>query len=138
MADVFTQDKRKWIMSRVQKMHTKPEKIVRSFLHKLGYRFRLQRKTLPGNPDIVLPRYKTVIFVNGCFWHGHENCRKGKRPDTNKDFWNEKIDKNIQRDQKNYQKLRSEGWRVLVIWECETKSGETLLEKLRQYLNDGT
>lgn len=138
MADVFTQDKRKWIMSRVQKMHTKPEKIVRSFLHKLGYRFRLQRKTLPGNPDIVLPRYKTVIFVNGCFWHGHENCRKGKRPDTNKDFWNEKIDKNIQRDQKNYQKLRSEGWRVLVIWECETKSGETLPEKLRQYLNDGT
>lgn len=138
MADVFTQDKRKWIMSRVQKMHTKPEKIVRSFLHKLGYRFRLQRKTLPGNPDIVLPRYKTVIFVNGCFWHGHENCRKGRRPDTNKNFWNEKIDKNIQRDQKNYQKLRSEGWRVLVIWECETKSGETLLEKLRQYLNDGT
>ena len=134
MADVFSKEKRKWLMSRVQKMHTKPEKMVRSLLHRMGYRFRLQRKDLPGNPDIVLPRYKIVIFVNGCFWHGHQNCRKSKRPETNKAFWNNKINKNIKRDQANYQNLANRGWQVVVIWECETKNPDLLLEKLNKVI----
>jgi DNA mismatch endonuclease (patch repair protein) len=135
MVDVFSQEKRKWLMSRIQKMHTKPEKIVRSLIHRMGYRFRIQRKNLPGNPDIVLPRYNTLIFVNGCFWHGHKNCRKGKRPVTNKAFWNQKIDSNIQRDQANYKKLKAHGWKVLVIWECETKNPVSLCEKLEKTFN---
>ncbi len=106
-------------MSRISGKNTKPELIVRKLLHRMGYRFRLHRKDLPGKPDIVLPRYRTVIFVHGCFWHGHPGCKRSKRPSTNIEFWNEKLDKNIRRDKENISALESSGWRVLVIWACE-------------------
>ncbi len=93
--DAFSREKRSQIMSRVSGKNTKPELIVRSQLHKLGYRFRLHRKDLPGKPDITLPKHKKVIFVHGCFWHGHTDCRRSKRPTSNEKFWNEKLDKNI-------------------------------------------
>ena len=105
-------------MSAVRSKNTKPEMYVRSTLHNNGLRFRLYRKDLPGSPDIVLPRFKTVIFVNGCFWHGHD-CPKGRRPASNLDYWNEKLDQNLRRDSQNYRALRDMGWRVIIIWECE-------------------
>lgn len=117
-------------MSRVKSKNTKPELMIRSILHKQGYRFRVHRKDLPGNPDIVLPRYKTVIFVHGCFWHQHEGCPDSKRPSTNIEFWNSKLNENIARDQKNKIKLRELGWEVFVIWECEMKDIENLKKKL--------
>ena len=105
-------------MSSVRSKNTKPEMRVRSILHSNGLRFRLHRNDLPGSPDIVLPKFKTVIFVNGCFWHGHD-CPKGRRPATNLDFWNEKLDQNLRRDKENHAALQDMGWRVIVIWECE-------------------
>jgi len=107
-------------MSRVKGKDTKPEMLIRRSLHRLGYRFRLHRKDLPGSPDIVLPKFRTAIFVNGCFWHGHD-CPRGKRPASNTAFWNEKLNKNEERDQRNYQALKQLGWHVEVVWECEIK-----------------
>lgn len=109
-------------MAKVRSSDTAPEVRVRKLLHSMGYRFRLHRRDLPGKPDIVLPKYKTVIFVNGCFWHGCPICRHAQaRPRTNADYWNKKLDRNMQRDQENYAALEASGWRVLVVWECETK-----------------
>ncbi|MBQ6705298.1 MAG: DNA mismatch endonuclease Vsr [Opitutales bacterium] len=108
-------------MAAVRSRDTKPEVKIRSLLHRLGFRFRLCDKSLPGKPDIVLKKYKTVIFVNGCFWHRHENCLRSKLPETNKEFWEKKIRSNVERDRKNKQELAEQGWRVLVIWECEVK-----------------
>ena len=116
--DKFTVEKRSLIMSSVRSKNTKPEMRVRSILHSNGLRFRLHRNDLPGSPDIVLPKFKTVIFVNGCFWHGHD-CPKGRRPATNLNFWNEKLDQNLRRDKENHAALQDMGWRVIVIWECE-------------------
>lgn len=122
MADKFTQDERSKIMAKVRSTDTTPEIIVRKLLHSLGYRFRLYRTDLPGKPDIVLPKYKTVIFVNGCFWHGCPTCRHAKiRPEHNSDYWAKKLDRNLQRDNENYSKLMNCGWKVIVVWECETK-----------------
>jgi len=120
-------------MAAVKNKNTAPEIIVRKALHRLGYRFRLHRRALPGNPDIVLPRYRAVIFVHGCFWHGHD-CRRGKRPSTRTDFWNAKLDRNLERDRKNAELLKELGWRVLVVWECETKDGENLDRSLTGFL----
>jgi len=134
MADVFDSKKRSEIMSKVHSSNTKPEIYVRKLLHSMGYRFRLQRRDLPGNPDIVLPKYKTVIFVHGCFWHGCPTCRKAKiRPVTNVDFWNQKLDRTLVRDVKNKTELESLGWKVLIVWECETRLSKKniLLEKLQ-------
>jgi DNA mismatch endonuclease (patch repair protein) len=136
MADVFTKEKRSWIMGRVKGRDTKPENLVRSFIHKMGYRFRIHRKDLPGNPDIVLPRHKKVIFVHGCFWHGHKRCPRSKRPSTNEEFWNLKLDKNIKRDKRFQRKLRCLGWKVSIVWECETKKPDRLIRKLGRFLND--
>ncbi len=109
-------------MSKVRAADTTPEIKVRKLLHGMGYRFRLHRRDLPGKPDIVLPKYKTVIFVNGCFWHGCPVCRHAKiRPKENADYWNRKLDRNMRRDQENYMALKEKGWRVLIVWECETK-----------------
>lgn len=108
-------------MSAVKGKDTKPEILVRKWLHAAGYRFRLHVKELPGKPDIVLPKYKTVIFVNGCFWHQHQGCPHAKLPITNKQFWEEKLQKNAERDERNYQELRGMGWKVRIIWECEVK-----------------
>jgi DNA mismatch endonuclease (patch repair protein) len=102
----------------------------------MGYRFRVHRRNLPGNPDIVLPRHGKVIFVHGCFWHGHKRCQRSKRPTTNKGFWNEKLDRNVERDKRFRRKLRSMGWKVLVVWQCETRKPEKLLVKLERFLHD--
>ncbi|MDL1981718.1 MAG: very short patch repair endonuclease [Deltaproteobacteria bacterium] len=136
MTDVFSQEKRSWIMSRVKGRDTKPEILVRSFIFRMGFRFRLHRRDLPGTPDIALPRHGKVIFVHGCFWHGHKRCPRSKRPTTNENFWNNKLDGNIKRDKRYRRELRQMGWKVLIIWECETKSPEKLLQKLERFLND--
>jgi len=121
-------------MSRVSGKNTKPEIAVRSALHKMGYRFRLHRKDLPGKPDITLPKYKKVIFVHGCFWHGHPGCSRSKRPVTNQEFWREKLDKNIERDKVNVNALIQLGWDVLTIWSCEVKNRKKLKSKLLSFL----
>lgn len=136
MTDVFSKEKRSWIMSLVKGRDTKPEILVRSIIHRMGFRFRVHRRDLPGNPDIVLPRYRKVIFVHGCFWHGHKNCPRSKRPSTQKSFWSKKLDRNLERDKNYLLELRQRGWRVLVIWECETKTPKKLMMKLERLLRD--
>ncbi|WP_213378867.1 very short patch repair endonuclease [Allochromatium tepidum] len=131
MPDRFTPQERSRIMSLVKGRDTKPEKVVRSLLHAMGYRFRLHRNELPGKPDIVLPKYRKAIFIHGCFWHGHAGCRRAARPESNADFWNKKIDENMARDKKAQAELKNSGWDLLVIWQCEMKD----LEKLRRNLN---
>lgn len=117
--DIWSKEKRSEVMKKIKGKNTKPEKILRSALFRKGYRFRIHRKDLPGNPDIVFPKYKTAVFVHGCFWHFHEDCREGRIPSTNTAFWNNKLSKNIERDKRNINALEEAGWRVLVIWECE-------------------
>ena len=123
-------------MSRVKGRDTKPETLVRSFIHRMGYRFRIHRRDLPGNPDIVLPRHGKVIFVHGCFWHGHRQCPRSKRPTTNVSFWNKKLDGNIERDKHLAEEAPAMGWKVLIVWECETRKPEKLLLKLERFLHD--
>jgi len=125
---------RSWNMGRIQSRDTKPEKTVRSILHGLGYRFRLHRKDLPGKPDIVLTRYNSVIFVHGCFWHRHKDCKKASIPKTKKTFWKEKFKANIERDIKVKNELKSNGWRVLVVWECELTDIESVEKELGNFL----
>ena len=130
--DVFTKKRRSEIMARITGKNTIPELRVRRLLHQLGYRFRLHRNDLPGKPDIVLPRWKTVIFVNGCFWHGH-SCKRGsknRRPKSNTGYWNSKIDANIKRDAKHHRALADLGWQSIVIWECELSAPERLKARL--------
>lgn len=119
MADVHTPEQRSYNMSRIYSKNTKPEELVRKFLFSQGFRYRKNDAKLPGKPDIVLPKYKAVIFVNGCFWHGHEGCRYFVWPKNNAEFWKEKITGNIQRDKHNHQLLANQGWRVIEIWECQ-------------------
>lgn len=119
-------------MSRIQNRDTKPELIVRSLLHRKGYRFRLHRKDLPGKPDIVLPCFNTILFVHGCFWHRHEGCRFAYNPKTRVDFWQNKFNQNIKRDQKVQNELLNLGWQVYVIWECETKNPHALEKIIEQ------
>lgn len=119
MADVHTPEQRSYNMSRIRSKNTKPEELVRKFLFSQGFRYRKNDAKLPGKPDIVLPKYKAVIFVNGCFWHGHEGCRYFVWPKNNAEFWKEKITGNIQRDKHNHQLLANQGWRVIEIWECQ-------------------
>ena len=109
-------------MSAIKSKNTRPEIIVRKFLHSKGYRFRIHRKDLPGSPDIVLPKYKTVVFVHGCFWHRHEGCKYKTNPKTRKEFWENKFNENIKRDKNNFKELKKLNWKVLVIWECELNS----------------
>ena len=133
MVDVFTKEKRREIMASVKSRDTKPEKIIRSLVHRMGFRFSLHRSDLPGKPDIVLPRHGKVIFVHGCFWHGHARCRKATMPATNTVFWTEKIAKTKTRDTKAKRQLRRAGWQVLVVWECEIVRTEKLMRKLNQF-----
>jgi DNA mismatch endonuclease (patch repair protein) len=132
MSDVFSKEKRSHIMSRVRATETKPEVKVRKFIFSKGFRYRKNSKSLPGKPDIVLPKFKTVIFVNGCFWHGHKNCNAASIPKSNKSYWKNKIDANIVRDKKKKTELRKAGWRVHVIWECQitNKRLENLVSKI--------
>lgn len=121
-------------MSRVKGRDTKPEMMVRSFIFRMGFRFRLNQRRLPGAPDIVLPRHRKVIFIHGCFWHGHKSCPRSKRPKTNENFWNNKLDGNIERDKRYNLELRRMGWKVLIVWECETKNPKKLLGMLERFL----
>ncbi len=132
MADTITREQRSHIMASVRSFNTKPELIVRSLLHRMGFRFRLHRKDLPGRPDICLPKYRRVIFVHGCFWHGHR-CLHGRRPTSNQAFWNQKLDRNAQRDAAAIRSLRAEGWGSFVVWECQLKSPK-LADRLRKFL----
>lgn len=119
-------------MSRIKGKNTKPEETVRKFLFSKGIRYRKNVKNLPGKPDIVLKKYKTVVFVNGCFWHGHEKCRYFVMPKSNTEFWNEKILRNINRDNKTYETLMNSGWNVITVWECELKKDK--IENTLEYL----
>jgi len=134
MADKLSTEIRSRIMSRIRSKDTKPELRVRSLVHRLGFRFRLHRKDLPGKPDIVLPRHRKVIFVHGCFWHGHPGCPRATRPTSRVDFWNAKLDRNIARDAAALGKLKQAGWKVLTIWECELKEDLKLTKRLERYL----
>ena len=120
--DHLTTEKKSWNMSRIKSADTKPEFKVRSFLHKNGYRFRLHDKNLPGSPDIVLKKYKTAIFVNGCYWHRHNNCKLTTTPKTNKKFWKNKFSDNKKRDKLNYSKLKDSGMNIIILWECDVKN----------------
>ena len=130
--DVHDQKTRSYNMSRVKGKDTKPEEIVRKYLFSQGFRYRKNDKRLPGKPDIVLPKYKTVIFVNGCFWHKHEGCKYFVWPKSNSEFWKEKIESNIVRDKKQYEELKNAGWHVIIVWECELKKKQRMdtLEQL--------
>ncbi|HEX7854736.1 MAG TPA: DNA mismatch endonuclease Vsr [Sphingobium sp.] len=121
MVDTISEERRSWNMSRIRGKDTKPEMILRSLLHKAGFRFRLHNKGLPGKPDIVLPRYRTVIFVHGCFWHRHEGCRNTTTPSTRMEFWQNKFESNVDRDRRNVASLEQLGWRVETVWECDLK-----------------
>jgi DNA mismatch endonuclease (patch repair protein) len=132
--DSLSPERRSWNMSRIRGKDTRPELVVRSLLHGLGYRFRLNRKDLPGKPDIVLPKYRTAIFVHGCFWHRHTGCKKCYTPKSSVDFWQRKFAGNAERDRNNAKQLRREGWRVIVVWECELGSLQKLQVRLDRLL----
>jgi DNA mismatch endonuclease (patch repair protein) len=121
-------------MSNIRGKNTAPERQVRSILHQLGFRFRLHRRDLPGVPDIVLPKLKTVVFVHGCFWHQHDRCKKATVPTTNTTFWTEKFKRNKLRDRLNKEKLTSMNWQVIIIWECELLRIESVKKKLLRKL----
>ncbi len=119
MSDKLSKEQRSWNMSRIKCKDTRIEVAVRKRLFSLGYRYRKNDKRLPGKPDIVLPKYKTVIFIHGCFWHLHSNCKIARIPKSNTDFWIDKLNRNVEKDQKNRQQLEDAGWKVIIIWECE-------------------
>lgn len=132
--DRLSAARRSWNMSRIRSRDTRPEQRVRSFLHRLGFRFRLHRRDLPGTPDIVLPRYGVVIFVHGCFWHRHSRCRFAYFPKSNVRFWTEKFQNNVNRDRLACRRLRQLGWRVIVIWECQAGNDPKLARVLESRL----
>ncbi|MFC4435454.1 very short patch repair endonuclease [Cupriavidus respiraculi] len=138
MVDVVSAETRSRMMSGIRGKNTRPEMRLRSFLHKAGFRYRLHDRSLPGSPDLVLPRYRTVILVHGCFWHRHLNCRLATTPGTNVEFWQRKFSSNVERDSLAVQKLLSEEWRVIVVWECGLKSAaaEQSLDWLPGYIRD--
>ncbi|MDR2652517.1 MAG: DNA mismatch endonuclease Vsr [Prevotellaceae bacterium] len=133
MADKFSIEKRSEIMSHISGKETKPEIMVRKFLFANGFRFRKNLKYLPGEPDIVLPKYKTVIFIHGCFWHGHA-CKRGALPTTNIEFWKTKIGGNIERDKRDIAELEKLGWHVIVVWQCEIKNFTLRESRLRNLI----
>lgn len=128
--DTISRTRRSWNMSRIKGKDTSPELIVRSVLHSMGYRFRLHVKTLPGRPDVVLPKWRTVIFVHGCFWHRHERCKFAYTPKSRLEFWLKKFDENVTRDATQRAKLKAAGWKVRVVWECQTGDREALRKRL--------
>lgn len=134
--DIFTPEERSRVMSMIPGKDTRPERVVRSLLHRIGFRFRLHRRDLPGKPDIVLPRRKTVIFVHGCFWHQHQGCKDATIPKTNTEFWLNKFNRNVERDLKAATALRVAGWRVLYVWECQINDLDALADRLVKELSD--
>jgi DNA mismatch endonuclease (patch repair protein) len=133
--DKVSPEKRSWTMAQVKGRDTDPEKIMRSLLHHMGYRFRLQRADLPGKPDIVLPKFKTALFVHGCFWHRHPGCKRATTPTTNTDYWDNKFARTVARDAKNQRELAALDWHVLIVWECELKDLTTLQARLFDSFN---
>lgn len=131
MGDIYSKLKRSEIMSKISGTETKPEILIRKYLFSKGFRFRKNDKRLPGRPDVVLPKYKTVIFIHGCFWHGH-HCKAGKLPETNKEFWENKINSNMERDKKNQHKLEKLGWKIITVWQCKLKNKKVLTKKLKE------
>ena len=134
MTDIFDPEKRSEIMSRIRGRDTRPELIVRRIAHALGFRFRLHRKDLPGRPDIVFPRHQAVIVVHGCFWHRHPGCKRASSPKTRVRYWQNKFEDNVVRDKRNETALRDLGWKVMVIWECETKDHEAVAARIESFL----
>lgn len=131
MVDTISGAHRSWNMSRIKGRNTGPELRLRSLLHRAGFRFRLHTKDLPGKPDVVLPRYRTAIFVHGCFWHRHEGCRNATMPSTRAEFWQEKFDGNVERDRRNRTALEAAGWTVITVWECDLKAdADRIVEQL--------
>ena len=130
--DKHSKETRSYNMSQIRSTDSKPEILVRKYLFSKGLRYRKNVKSLPGKPDIVLPKYKTVVFVNGCFWHGHHGCKYFVMPKTNTDYWSSKIYRNIERDQENYSKLEVLGWNVITVWECQLK--KAIRENTLEYL----
>jgi DNA mismatch endonuclease (patch repair protein) len=133
--DSLTEERRGWNMSRIKGRDTKPELAVRSALHRLGFRFRLHRRDLPGTPDVTLPRHRTAVFVHGCYWHRHADCAYAYRPKTRVAFWQSKFDANVKRDARNQRRLCKLGWRVLIVWECATKQDGALVALLDSAMN---
>lgn len=135
--DNLSPEDRSKCMSHIRSKGMKPERAVRSIVHRLGYRFRLHRRDLPGSPDIVLPRHKAVIFVNGCFWHWHpdENCPIAGLPKSNLNYWEPKLTRTRIRDQENVASLESTGWRVLVLWECQLKDASDVIDRIESFLS---
>lgn len=131
--DTLTPAQRHKCMSRVAGVNTSPEIIVRKVLHRLGYRFRIHVRQLPGKPDIVLVRHRKIILVNGCFWHGHRRCPRASRPTSNREFWDKKLDATISRDRRIQRELRGLGWRVLVVWQCQIHKGN-IEQRLRKFM----
>lgn len=136
MTDTFSSAKRSEIMGRIGQKNTQPEIIVRRLLHRLGYRFRLHRRDLPGTPDIVLPRHRKIVFVHGCFWHSHAGCSRSSLPDTNREFWERKIGKNSERDRIALAELKTLGWDCMVVWQCEVRDRTALEDRIRRFLTD--
>lgn len=135
MTDTFTGTKRSDVMRAIKSKNTKPEMVVRSVAHALGYRFRLHRRELPGCPDLVFAGRHKVIFVHGCFWHGHSGCKDGRLPKSNLGYWGAKIEKNRVRDKRSERRLRTLGWRVLTIWECQTSKTDALSRRIVRFLD---
>jgi len=136
--DIWSKTKRSDVMSRIRSRDTKPELLVRSLLHRSGIRFSLCRKELPGRPDIVLPKYHAVVFVHGCFWHQHKGCAVASNPGTRKTFWQAKFKANVARDRRNWKQLEKQGWRVMVVWECDvTRDPHAVLAGLLDWLGGG-
>jgi DNA mismatch endonuclease (patch repair protein) len=135
MVDRISEKHRSWNMSRIRGKDTKPEKAVRSLLHRMGYRFRLHRKDLPGRPDIVLPGRKSVVMVHGCFWHRHADCKLAYSPKSRVEFWEGKFAENVERDGRKADQLSALGWKVIVVWECELQGVDALAERLKLELN---
>ena len=133
--DRLSEERRSALMSKVKGKDTGPELLVRKAAHRMGFRFRLHRKDLPGKPDIVFPRFKVAIFVHGCFWHSHRSCPKGRLPKSKLDYWGPKLRENTKRDRRNLSRLRKLGWQAHVIWQCETTDPAHTEELLRDILN---
>jgi DNA mismatch endonuclease (patch repair protein) len=134
VTDIYSKQKRSRIMASISGKETKPEILVRKYLFKQGYRYRKNVTSLPGKPDIVLPRFRTVVLIHGCFWHGHNNCKKATKPSSNIDFWNEKIGKNKQRDKRVAQELKNLGWTVITIWDCQLKNKNLFDNRMRRFV----
>lgn len=131
--DTISPEQRSLLMGRIRSKNTRPERVVRSMLHRMGFRFRLHRRDLPGRPDVVLPKHRKVVLIQGCFWHGH-TCTLASRPKSNRTYWSEKIATNRARDQRNLAELKRQGWLVLELWECDIRADRRIAERLRRFM----